>query len=115
MSWAQSRQVRSQANRTDSRGALVSPRRLIGAIAVVLLTSISLTACGGEDEPSGNAATQASSTPSATGTPEPEPEEPHDTALQQPKAAETIQPRASLSAVPGASELPAQGFRTVQG
>jgi len=95
----------------------VSPRRLIGAFAVVLITTVTLTGCGGDDEPAGGAAgpESSSTTPAATDTPLPEPEEPRETTLQQPKAAETIQPRASLTAVPGASELPAQNFRTVQG
>ena len=95
----------------------MSPRRLIGAFAVVLITTVTLTGCGGDDEPAGSAAAPESSstTPAATDTPLPEPEEPRETTLQQPKAAETIQPRASLTAVPGASELPAQNFRTVQG
>jgi len=95
----------------------VSPRRLIGAFAVVLITTVTLTGCGGDDEPAGSAAgpESSSTTPAATDTPLPEPEEPRETTLQQPKAAETIQPRASLTAVPGASELPAQNFRTVQG
>lgn len=94
----------------------MSPRRLIGAIALVLVTAVALTGCGGDDEPVGSAATpESSSTPTTTDTPVPEPEEPRETALQQPKAAETIQPRASLTAVPGASELPAHNFRTVQG
>lgn len=93
-------------------------RRLCGAIAVVLLTAVTLTACGGSDgtkaEREGSD-TSPSASATATDGVLPDPGDPQDTTLQQPKAAETIQPRATLSAVPGASELPAQGFRTVQG
>jgi hypothetical protein len=84
----------------------------------VLLTLTTLTACGGTDQPKSDAASSDAS-PSATGTSTedalPEPAPPKDTTLQQPKAAETIKPQATLSSVPGASELPAQGFRTVPG
>jgi hypothetical protein len=93
-------------------------RRLSGAIAVVLLTAATLSACGGSDQPKGQAASD-SATPSTADSPTdttlPDPAPPKDTTLQQPKAEETIRPEATLSTVPGASELPAQGFRTVQG
>lgn len=92
----------------------------MGAIAVILLTSTTVAACGGDDQPSARSSSASPSSspsvdPSATGTPEVEPAAPKDTALQQPKAEETLAPQATLSAVPGASELPAQNFRTVQG
>lgn len=91
-------------------------RRLCGAIAVVLLTAATLTACGGSDQPRSEGGSSAAATdPSTTDTPLPEPEDPKDTTLQQPKAEQTIRPEATLSSVPGASELPAHGFRTVQG
>jgi hypothetical protein len=98
----------------------VSVRRPSVALAVALLTTIATLAlggCGGDDHP---AAHDASSTPSTTapsdvGTDDAGPEEPSNTELQQPKAEQTIEPQANLTAVPGASELPAQGFRTVQG
>lgn len=91
-------------------------RRLCGAIAVVLLTAATLTACGGDDQPrSAGGSSAAATTPSTTDTPLPEPEAPKDTTLQQPKAEQTIGPEATLSSVPGASELPAHGFRSVQG
>jgi hypothetical protein len=92
-------------------------RRPGGAIVVVLLTAATLSACGGSDQPrsAGSTSSTATATPSTTDTSLPEPDPPKDTSLQQPKAEETINPQASLSAVPGASELPAQGFRSVQG
>lgn len=94
-------------------------RRLSGAIAVVLLTAATLSACGGSDQPKGQAAASDGATPSSADSPTdttlPDLAPPKDTTLQQPKAEETIRPQATLSTVPGASELPAQGFRTVQG
>jgi hypothetical protein len=95
----------------------VSLRRLLAATTVALLT-LTLTGCGG-DEDSPEARSSATSTASASPTPtapeEVDPGVPSDTSLQQPKAAETIQPQATLTAVPGASELPARNFRSVQG
>ena len=95
----------------------MSLRRLLAA-ATVALRTLTQTGCGGDDgtPQSGPGAT---STASASPT-EPLPDDfdpgvPSDTQLQQPTAAETIQPRATLTAVPGASELPARNFRTVQG
>ena len=102
----------------------MSLRRLVGAIFVILLTSATTAACGGSDHPSAAASAGTSvgatpsGTPSATDTPQlgqDEPAEPKDTALQQPKAEATIKPQANLSSVPGASELPVHGLRTVQG
>lgn len=94
----------------------MSLRRLIGALAVVLLTASTVAACGGDDQPSdATSEPTVSAAPTPSDTPEPVPEEPKDTTLQQPRALETIQPEATLSSVPGASELPAQGFRTVRG
>jgi hypothetical protein len=98
----------------------VSARRPLIALAVALVTTVAMLAlggCGGDDEP----AATTSTTPSATTSPTAEPTEddapdiPTNTELQQPKAESTIAPQATLSAVPGASELPAEGFRTVQG
>ena len=91
----------------------MSVRRLSAASAVALLT-LTLCGCSGDDEPSAGA---TSTTPSAVGTdtPEPDPDVPSNTTLQQPQASATIDPQATLTAVPGASELPAQGFKTVQG
>jgi hypothetical protein len=99
----------------------VSARRPLLALAVALVTTVATLAlggCGGDDEPS---ATKSSSSPSATTSPTAEPTEddapdiPTNTELQQPRAESTIAPQATLSAVPGASELPAEGFRTVRG
>jgi hypothetical protein len=98
----------------------VSARRPLVALAVALVTTVATLAlggCGGDDDP---VATKSTS-PSATTSPSAEPPEddapdiPTNTELQQPKAESTIAPQATLSAVPGASELPAEGFRTVQG
>jgi hypothetical protein len=98
----------------------VSARRPLIALAVALVTTVAMIAlggCGGDDAP----AAAKSTTPSATTSPTAEPTEddapdiPTNTELQQPKAESTIAPQATLSAVPGASELPAEGFRTVQG
>lgn len=98
----------------------MSARRPLIALAVALVTTVAMLAlggCGGDDEP----AATTSTTPSATTSPTAEPTEddapdiPTNTELQQPKAESTIAPQATLSAVPGASELPAEGFRTVQG
>jgi len=100
----------------------VSRRRRLTVMAAALLTSLALTGCGGDDKPAGGPEPSASptgpvttGTTGTTGTTEPDPGEPSNTALQQPRAAETIRPEATLASVPGASELPAQGFRTVQG
>ena len=88
----------------------MSLRRLMGAITVILLTSTTVAACGGNDGPSAHSGSSSSASPTgptadpgATGTPEVEPAVPKDTALQQPKAEETLAPQATLSAVPGAS------------
>jgi hypothetical protein len=94
----------------------VSLRRLLATTTVALLT-LSLTGCGGDGD-SPQTRSGATSTASASPTPAApddfDPGIPSDTHLQQPKAAETIAPEATLTAVPGASELPARNFRTVQ-
>jgi hypothetical protein len=98
----------------------VPDRRQLVASSVALITTIAtlgLGGCGGDDGPS----TAGSSTPSATASPSDEatedvaPDVPTNTELQQPKAESTIAPQGTLTAVPGASELPARDFRTVQG
>ena len=93
----------------------MSLRRLLAGAAVALLTTAPLTGCGAHDERAG----ASSTSPSAVGTdtPAPEPGMPKDTTLQQPKAAETIRPEATLTTMPGASELPATGgeSRVIQG
>ena len=95
-------------------------RRMLAAGAVALLTTVGAAGCGGSHDGGGSAASSGRTTPAtpsdgATGDLPVDPGEPSDTALQQPKAAETIAPRANLTSVPGASELPVQGLRTVQG
>ena len=84
--------------------------------AVALLTALALSACGGADEPDAEATSGASAT--ATELPdEPDPGIPTETGLQQPKAASTIRPNATLTTVPGASQLaaPEGAPRTIQG
>jgi hypothetical protein len=101
----------------------VSVRRQDLAAAVALLTTLvallGAAGCGGGgDDSAGPSTSPTSSAPTsgAEATDEPDPGLPSDTALQQPKAESTIQPEATLSAVPGASELPADGrLRTIQG
>ena len=102
----------------------MSVRRPSAALGVALITTIATLALGGcgggggaGDHP---AVDEPTSTPSATAPADPAPDdedpgEPTNTELQQPRAEETIKPQATLTAVPGASELPAEGFRTVQG
>jgi hypothetical protein len=99
----------------------VSVRRPSVALAVALITTIATLAlggCGGDDDhPAAHdpSTTSSNTAPSGVGTDDAGPGEPSNTELQQPKAEQTINPQANLTAVPGASELPAQGFRTVQG
>ena len=96
-------------------------RRRLVASAVVLVTTVAtfaLGGCGGDDEPAAATSSSRPSTdvsPSDAGTEDAAPEVPTNTELQQPKAERTIGPQATLTAVPGASELPAVDFRTVQG
>jgi hypothetical protein len=94
------------------------------ALPVALLTAVAVLAlggCGGHEDSSsakgGDPSTTAAPTVGPTSGPGADdgPGVPSDTELQQPKASETIAPRATLTAVPGASELPAQGFRPEQG
>jgi len=94
----------------------VSVRRPLVTAAVALLTTlvvaVSVAGCGGDgDEPSAG----SSSSPSATDTEDVDPGLPANTELQQPKAELTIKPQATLTSVPGASELPVTGLRTIQG
>ena len=93
-------------------------RRRLVAATVVLLTATVLSGCGGKDSGSaaGPGSPSDSRAPSALATDdEPGPDVPTDTSLQQPRAAATIEPKATLTAVPGASELPVSGLRTIQG
>ena len=95
-------------------------RRILAAGAVALLTTVGAAGCGGGHASAGSGSSASSDPTTAPATPTDSPTEldpgvPSDTSLQQPKAAETIAPRATLSAVPGASELPVSGLRTVQG
>ena len=95
-------------------------RRALATAAVALVTMLTVSGCGGGDKPKadpGSPTGTASITqsPSDTATGYSDPGEPTDTTLQQPKAAETLKPTGTLTAVPGASELPARGFGTVQG
>jgi hypothetical protein len=93
----------------------VSVRRQLVAATVALLTAVLLTGCGGDH--SGPEAAASSPGSSETDLPgdEPVPPPPSNTALQQPTASATIAPQATLTSVPGASELPVSGLRTIQG
>jgi len=97
----------------------VSLRRVLGIAAVALVTLAGASGCGGGESPSATpSGTPTSTTPSdSPRSAEPEPGEPSVTALQKPKAAETIKPTGNLTSVPGASELPAprEAPRTIQG
>jgi hypothetical protein len=99
----------------------VRVRRLPVAVAVALLTapvtSCVLAGCGGDDKPSAESSASATSAPGGVATDDLEPDVPENTELQQPKAGATIAPSATLTAVPGASELPAGAGapRTIQG
>ena len=99
----------------------MSVRRQELAAAVALLTTVvgllGVAGCGGDDGSGPDASPTTSATlPSAQDSGAVEPDLPTNTTLQQPKAESTIEPQATLSAVPGASELPAQGrLRTIQG
>lgn len=96
------------------------------ALPVALLTTVAVLATGGcggggdssnaSDSPSASATTPGPTAGPTTGSSAGEdPGVPSNTQLQQPKAESTIAPQATLTAVPGASELPARNFRTVQG
>jgi hypothetical protein len=89
----------------------VSLRRTLAGLAVALLATATLAGCAGDDEP------HASATTATTSAVPEEPPIPTNTTLQQPRAAETIKPQATLTAVPGASQLPAPtgAPRTIQG
>lgn len=91
-------------------------RRVVPLAAVALLTSLALAGCGG----SGTEPTSAPA-PSATLTalPDPpvvDPETGKEFKLEKPKAAATISPSATLSAVPGTGTIySAADARTVRG
>ena len=98
----------------------MSVRRPLAALPVALVTAIAVLAlggCGGDDPGTAKSGGSPSATasPSAEPTGDDAPAIPTNTELQQPKAESTISPQATLSAVPGASELAAPNFRTVQG
>lgn len=94
-------------------------RVLLTALLLALTTG--LCGCGGDSGASAHATPTESPAPSEpTAAPlddEPVPPLPTDTTLQQPRAGSTIRPEATLSAVPGASQLPApaEAPRTIQG
>ncbi|HEY0902369.1 MAG TPA: hypothetical protein VGE14_00610 [Marmoricola sp.] len=94
-------------------------RRLAAASAVALVTTAALAGCGGDAEPRAGASASAPSSTDSDGAAfdDPFPPVPTNTLLQQPKAGATIKPQATLTAVPGASQLPAgEGApRTIQG
>ncbi len=90
-------------------------RRVPPTAAVVLLTSLLLSGCGGNDDKQAEATGVAESTPTATVTDKSA--IPDDIKLEKPKAGSTIAPSATLTAVPGASQMaaPEEAPRTIQG
>lgn len=94
----------------------MSVRRALAPLAVALLTSLLATGCGG----SGSTPAKAISTPTPTPTSSAalaNPLGPHSKIkLERPKAAATILPSGSLSAVPGTAEIySAKDARTIEG
>jgi hypothetical protein len=97
----------------------VRARPVLGLAAVALLTPVALSACGGSEVVP---AAGSSATPAATAAPsdpptDVNPEEPgQKVKLEKPQAAETILPSATMSAVPGTTQIysPADA-RTVHG
>jgi hypothetical protein len=93
----------------------VTIRRVLPAVAVVLLTSIALAGCGGSSKPvSAKSPTSRAPLPEATNTKLPA--LPKKFKLERPVAKSTILPSATLSAVPGAGEITsAASARTIEG
>jgi hypothetical protein len=94
----------------------VTVRRAAACAGVALLTSLLLAGCGGHSSSPG-----AAGTPTSTGTPSAEPTSkldiPQGIKLERPKARSTIEPSATLTAVPGASQMtaPKEAPRTIEG
>ena len=92
--------------------------RVLPLAAAALLTSVTLTGCGGSGDRPSDAGTPYASTSAepTTGYDEPLPV-PSNVKLEKPKARSTIAPSATLTAVPGASQMPApaEAPRTIQG
>lgn len=95
----------------------MSVRRRLVAATVALLTAVALAGCNSDDSDAraGSGSPSDSTSPGALPTDDLGPPVPSNTTLQQPQASATIEPQATLSAVPGASELPVAGLRTIQG
>ena len=95
----------------------MSVRGRLSLTAVALLTSLFLTGCGGNDDEPAKTASPSTPTPTPSATVTSESNIPDNVKLEKPKARSTIKASATLSAVPGASELEAGGEapRTIQG
>jgi hypothetical protein len=93
----------------------VTVRRALTCAAVTLLTPLALSGCGGHASTPASASTSTTSTPTAE--PTSKTDVPAGEHLERPKARATIEPSASLSAVPGASQMaaPAEAPRTIEG
>lgn len=99
----------------------MSVRRVLPLAAVALLTSVFLSACGGDSD---DATARRSAVPTATAAPSAtetgDPMDPFGTGapveLERPEAKATISPSATLSAVPGTGTIySAKDARTIQG
>jgi hypothetical protein len=95
----------------------VTIRRVLPAVVVVLLTSTALAGCGGGGSSKPEAAkSTATRAPLPTDTNTKLPALPKKFKLERPKAKSTILPSATLSAVPGSSEIySAADARTIEG
>lgn len=104
---------------TSRRAHLGTALSACGLVAALLAAGGCGGADKGDDEPQAAASASPTATPTVEESDPPEPPEPTGAAtlLQKPKADQTIKPRASLTAVPGASLLPAgrERPRTIQG
>ncbi|MCW2784947.1 MAG: hypothetical protein JWP74_1464 [Marmoricola sp.] len=94
----------------------MSVRRGALTAAVTLLTVAAVAGCGGSSKPAAVAPHSSAPSPAAP-TAALDPPEPTNTTLEVPKAKATISPSATLSAVPGASDLPVPhgSPRTIEG
>lgn len=89
--------------------------RVLPLAVVALLTSVVLTGCGSSGTPAGEGPDVTSGS-TADSYDEPAPV-PSDVTLEKPRARTTIAPSATLTAVPGASQMPAprEAPHTIQG
>lgn len=95
----------------------MSVRGRLSLTAVALLTSLVLTGCGGSDDQPAKTSAPSAPSPTPSATPTSESNIPDDVKLEKPQARSTIKPSATLTAVPGASQLAGgvEAPRTIQG